>query len=257
MERYQVILAYDGSDFHGFQRQGRSRTVQLEVETALRKLGWKDASILAAGRTDSGVHALGQVIAFDLEWAHSTEDLKRALNANLPVNVAIQAVQGAAADFHPRFDALSRRYVYHIYCAEDRNPLRDHYAWRVWPAVELDILQQAASFLPGVHDFAAFGSPMKPGGNTVREVFAAGWQAEQGGLRFDICANAFLYRMVRRSVYLLVQVAHGRLSLQNLQAGVLEAHEMIAGLAPSAGLVLTEVCYPDKQEVNVHEAFGA
>jgi Pseudouridylate synthase len=103
MARYQVKIAYDGSEFFGFQRQGETRTVQLEIENALRVIGWVGQSITAAGRTDTGVHASGQVIAFDFEWKHSEETLKKALNANLPEDVAVHAVKVANEDFPPPF----------------------------------------------------------------------------------------------------------------------------------------------------------
>ena len=110
MARYKVILAYDGTDFLGYQRQGKTRTVQLVVEAALVKLGWEGTTILTAGRTDSGVHASGQVVAFDLDWAHSTDDLVRALNANLPDDVAVKDGAQVVDDFHPRYDAVERTY---------------------------------------------------------------------------------------------------------------------------------------------------
>ena len=114
MGRYQVILAYDGTDFNGFQRQASNkiRTVQGTVEAALRRIGWQGKSVLAAGRTDTGVHAFGQVITFDHEWKHSSEDLLAAINANLPQDVAARAVELAKPDFHPRFDAVARCYYY-------------------------------------------------------------------------------------------------------------------------------------------------
>ena len=121
----KLLLAYDGTHFFGFQRQGQARTVQLEVEAALRQLDWQGRTILSAGRTDSGVHASGQVIAFDLEWAHGPEELGRAMNANLPEDVAVKAVEVAAADFHPRFDATARCYRYQVLFAPQRDPLRE------------------------------------------------------------------------------------------------------------------------------------
>src|SRR3972149_5342156 len=110
MARYKVILAYDGAAFSGMQRQANSRSVQAVVEATLRPLGWRDKSILVAGRTDAGVHARGQVIAFDLDWAHSLEDLVNAVNAELPLDGAAQRGFRAKADFHPRYDAKARRY---------------------------------------------------------------------------------------------------------------------------------------------------
>jgi len=245
MAHYQVILAYDGTHFAGYQRQARSRTVQGVVEAALEQLGWHGKGILSAGRTDTGVHASGQVIAFDLDWAHPEKELVQALNANLPVDVAARSVSLADPEFHPRYGAKARRYRYHLFCDEVRDPLREQYAWRVWPAVDPDRLQAAAAALTGSHDFAAFGSPLRPGGSTVRKVFSADWQAVDGKLMFDVVANAFLYHMVRRLVFLQVQAGQGRLTLEDLKGGISSQVPQKPGLAPPQGLVLAEVYYFD------------
>ena len=143
MARYKVILAYDGTNFHGFQRQENGRTVQASFETALRNIGWQDAAISAAGRTDSGVHASGQVVSFEFDWQHSHEAMRDALNANLPPDVAAQAVADTEDDFHPRHSAKARRYCYRLFCSRTRQPLRERYAWRIWPEVSLDKLNDA------------------------------------------------------------------------------------------------------------------
>ncbi len=249
MERYQVIIAYDGTNFQGFQRQGRSRTVQAVVEEALRQLGWCERTILFAGRTDSGVHASGQVIAFDLEWRHPYDALQRAINRYLPEDVSAISVAAADADFHPRYHALARQYHYTLFCQAWRDPLREHHAWRVWPAVQAELLIQSAACLPGVHDFAAFGSPLKPGGTTVRTVFRADWvQEDNGQWSFRIAANAFLYRMVRRLVLLQVLVGQQRLSLNQFAAALQNPQPLTPGLAKPNGLVLEQVFYPSKAE---------
>ena len=249
MARYQIILAYDGTDFLGSQRQASSRTVQSELEKALRRIGWQGNSILLAGRTDTGTHASGQVAAFDLDWVHGLDKLQDALNANLPSDMAVHSVGQAADGFHPRYDATSRRYRYRLFCAGVREPLRERYAWRVWPAVT--DLQPLAAIWPGTHDFAVFGTPLRPGGNTVRKVFSAEWRREADEWIFDIQADAFLYRMVRRLVYVQVAVGQGRLSAPQLE-WALESRpevrqaaqgEIPAGLAPAAGLALIEVRY--------------
>ncbi len=247
MERYKVTLAYDGTQFYGYQRQGGARTVQLEVEAALRKLNWQGRAILSSGRTDRGVHAAGQVIAFDLDWAHSPDELGRALNANLPEDVAVKAVEIAGPDFHPRYNAISRCYHYHLWFAPERDPLRDRYAWRVWPPCDWQSLQAAARLLPGVHDFAAFGAPLRAGGSTIRTVLQAGWQRkdEDGSLLFQVTANAFLYHMVRRMVFVQVLVGQQRLDLEDLQQAVEHASPLTPGLAPPEGLVLKAVHYTD------------
>jgi len=248
MAHYQVILAYDGTDFEGFQRQGSARTVQLVVENALRCLNWQGQTILASGRTDTGVHAAGQVVAFELDWEHTTEQLGRALNANLPHDVSVKSVETSDADFHPRYSARARTYQYHIFCQPERHPLYDRFAWRVWPPVELQKLHSAANLLAGTHDFAAFGTPPKSGGCTERTVFQARWEPQASGLLFEVTANAFLYHMVRRMVYLQVQVGQNRLELERLEKAVLEAQPQTPGLAPSCGLVLWKVWYVDWQE---------
>jgi tRNA pseudouridine38-40 synthase len=259
MARYQVILAYDGTDFQGFQRQAKARTVQGVVETALRQINWQGRVLLSAGRTDTGVHGAGQVVAFDLDWAHTPVELGRALNANLPADVAVKQVLEAAPTFHPRYDAKGRLYQYQIFCQTDRDPLRDRFAWRVWPEIDLALLQQAARLLPGTHDFAAFGTPPKPGGSTIREVFWTRWESQAGGLLFEVAANGFLYHMVRRMVYLQVLVSQNRLELAHLAQAVLAAQPQPPGLAPAHGLVLKEVWYEENRggwSTGCHEIEG-
>ena len=249
MARYKIILAYDGTAFFGSQRQAETRTVQGVVEYALHKLCWQDQSILLAGRTDTGVHASGQVAAVDLSWNHPPDDLLRALNSLLPADVAARSVEPVAVDFHPRFGALSRSYRYEIICDPHRDPLKERYVWRVWPAPDFDRLQAAAGDLIGTHDFATFGAPPRSGGSTIRKVEAAHWSQTGHRLTFEVTANAFLYHMVRRMVLVQVSVGQGK-----LEAGVisraLEHPEsqpmMFQGLAPSQGLTLVEVAYPSK-----------
>ena len=251
MARYQVTLAYDGTHFLGFQRQGKSRTVQVVVEAALRQLGWQGKTLLAAGRTDTGVHASGQVIAFDLDWTHDLAALGRAMNANLPQDVAVQLVAVAADDFHPRFDARSRTYQYRVYCEPNRSPLHDRFAWRVWPAAALEKLQVAASLFEGTYDFAAFGTPPRVNGSTIRTVYRANWERLSGGLLFEITANAYLYHMVRRIVFLQVLAGQGHLDLAELKLGIEAAQPQTPGLAPPQGLALTKVNYAaSEQELN-------
>lgn len=253
MERYQVILAYDGTQFQGFQRQKKARTVQGVVEESLRLLGWRGQSILAAGRTDAGVHATGQVIAFDLHWVHSEAELLRALNAHLPPDVAARRLGIASENFHPRYAARARRYQYRLFCDGIRAPLEERYAWRVWPEVSIAQMQQATTHLHGAHDFAAFGAPHHPEGSTVREISRAMWCEDGRHLVFEIVGNAFLYHMVRRLVSFLVNIGQGQESpdqmLEYLENG---QQTGVMGLAPAHGLCLCEVIYPadlyDKKE---------
>jgi tRNA pseudouridine38-40 synthase len=245
MAHYKVILAYDGTEFIGFQRQSKGRTVQASVESALRKIGWEDTSITGAGRTDTGVHASGQVVGFEYEWDHSAEDLRDAINANLPADIAALSAERVGSEFHSRFSAIARCYQYRLFFDKVRQPLRERYAWRVWPPISMDLVEAAAEKLVGKHDFSAFGSPQQPGGSTIREIFSASWRIDQEYVLFEILGNAFLYHMVRRLVSFQIEIGQGKRNLnviEDLLKG--EQMELVQGLAPAKGLNLNEVTYP-------------
>ena len=255
MARYQLTLAYDGTDFFGSQRQVKRRTVQGELEKALCKLGWAEPSVIMAGRTDTGVHATGQVASFELDWSHSDGQLVRALNAVLPADMAVHQAWMVYAKFHPRFDALSRRYRYRLFCQPLRHPIRERFAWRVWPAIRDDLLAETATLFLGTHDFSAFGSPTTPTGGTVRTVMKAEWfQTENDGMwHFEVQADAFLYRMVRRLVFVQVAIAQGKVPAEIIARSLAKqasAEKLPAGLAPANGLTLVEVGYAAKQQMS-------
>jgi tRNA pseudouridine38-40 synthase len=254
MARYQLTLAYDGTDFFGSQRQAlhtaaSRRTVQGELEKALCKLGWAGRSVLMSGRTDTGVHATGQVASFDLDWSHSDEELVRALNALLPADMAVHQARVVHTRFHPRFDASFRHYRYKLFCQPLRHPIRERFAWRVWPSISAETLAETAKLFLGTHDFSAFGSPTTPRGGTVRTVMKAEWsqpREAEDEWHFDVQANAFLYRMVRRLVFLQVAVAQRKVSASAITNSFVEqapAEKLPAGLAPAHGLTLVEVAY--------------
>ncbi|HEY9152388.1 MAG TPA: tRNA pseudouridine(38-40) synthase TruA [Anaerolineales bacterium] len=246
MALYKLILAYDGTAFSGSQRQANRRTVQGELEKALRGIGWSGRSVTLAGRTDTGVHASAQVAAFDLEWNHGLERLRSALNANLPDDMAVKNVEVADAKFHPRFDAASRCYHYRLFCQNVRDPLGEKMAWRVWPAFDEEMLGDAAQVFLGQHDFSAFGSPSREQSSTTRTVMFSEWKRLDGEWQYEVRADAFLYRMVRRLVFVQVEVAQGK-CLKETVVKALERpqtkNEIPAGLAPAHGLTLVEVTY--------------
>lgn len=251
MAHYQIILAYDGTDFLGSQRQAENhRTVQGELENALRKMGWSGKSVLMAGRTDAGVHACGQVASFDLNWRHGLEALVNALNANLPADMAVLRAETAPDSFHPRFDAAARRYRYRIFSRPQRDPLRERYAWRVFPAPKENVLNALAAMLPGIHDFAAFGSPPRPNGSTKRQIFQAQWKKQADEWHFEVQANAFLYHMVRRLVRSQIVIAQGKFPQEIFARALAEQAELPSGIAPPNGLTLVDVSYPDNLQIN-------
>ncbi len=247
MARYKIILAYDGTSMAGSQRQAEARTAQSVLETVLCRLGWQGKSILMAGRTDTGVHAAGQVATFDLDWKHGTDVLVKALNGNLPYEMSVSSAAEVPGDFHPRFDARSRRYRYRIYCSPTRDPLRERFAWRQWPEFDLIALMEAASCLIGTHDFTAFGTPPRPGSSTVRTVTLANWRNLDDEWTFEVQANAFLYHMVRRLVFVQVAVGQGKFPARVVAEMLAKGHSVVpAGLAAPCGLTLVEVTYPEK-----------
>ncbi len=239
----RAVVAYDGTDYGGFQRQANAPTVQAVLEAALAQVTRETISVLAAGRTDAGVHAAGQVIAFDTAWRHSLHDLRRALNAVLPADVVALRVEETAPGFHPRYDARSRRYRYTLYNAPIRWPLCRRYSLHVAGPLGVAAMRQAAQVLVGEHDFATFGQPPQ-GQVTTRRVLLAEWGGEPPHLTFDIEANAFLYRMVRSIVGALLRVGRGKVSVDEFAAALAARERGQAGpTAPPHGLCLMEVKY--------------
>ncbi len=253
------VVAYDGTRYRGFQRQDSVPTVQGNLEQALAACTGAEAAVAGAGRTDSGVHATGQVVAADVTWRHEVSALRRAWNANLPLDITMLQLYMAPANFHPRYDALSRTYMYKVlqHAAArpgDRWPLSEGRSWYVPQSLDIAVMNEAAAVLLGTHSFAGFG-PAPGGGHTIRELFEARWHTDgvipeaqlyEPVLRivFTITANAFLYRMARRIVAALVKVGKGEWNLNNVQA-VLRAKDASASPppAPAQGLILGKVTY--------------
>ena len=250
MKRYAAILAYDGTDYQGFQRQpAPTPTIQAAVESAVTAVTRCACAVIGAGRTDTGVHALGQVIAFDVDWKHSEAELLSAINANLPLDIALQRLW-RRDDFHPRYDARWRQYAYRVVTVRARNPLLNRSAWQlVGEKLNLDAMRKAAATCLGEHDFAAFGTPPQRGsGNTVRQIFQSRWETAPmdygASYIYRIRGTAFLYHMVRRLVGAMVQVGRGKLSLAGFDA-ILRSRDIERPkvLAPPQGLVLEAVGY--------------
>jgi tRNA pseudouridine38-40 synthase len=218
--------------------------VQEALERVVQRLTGQRTRIRYAGRTDAGVHALGQVIAADLRWRHSLADLERAWNALLPADIAVREVASVVdMSFHPRFSARSRMYRYSVWTAPWRSPMHQRYAHHEPRPLDVERMNQAATLLVGVHDFATFGQPTQ-GESTVREVLWAGWKDTGQILTFEIEANAFLRRMVRTIVGTLLAVGKGQRSVESIGA-VLAARDrsLAAPPAPACGLCLVEVKY--------------
>lgn len=247
MTRFRATLAYDGTAYKGFQIQPNTPTIQGTIEDALDYILKHPTRVNAAGRTDAGVHASGQVIAFDAEWKHGNEAFLRAINSRLPKDIALQDIR-QQADFHPRFDALSRTYRYQLAVVEVRQPLLTKRAWQVQHDMDVVVMQRAATCLIGEHDFASFGNPPQ-GNNTVRTLFRSLWHIEEMPYGkqyvYEVEGTAFLHHMVRRLVGLQVVVASGQISLDKFEE-VFQSRDLNQNkwIAPPYGLTFTEVKYP-------------
>ncbi len=240
---FRAVVEYDGTDYHGFQFQLDRRSVQGVLEEALGKVTGQVTRVAGAGRTDAGVHARGQVIAFCVSWRYGIADLLRALNAILPRDVAFLSLEVAPEGFHPRHSAQNRWYRYTILNQPLRSPLSRRWALYVSKPLDVNCMSQAAASLVGKHDFATFGQPLR-GQHTVRQVLRADWWREKAFLYFDIEANAFLQKMVRSLVGTLLQVGTGKLSPEGFRQRLAVCDRSLAGpTAPPHGLCLMAVSY--------------
>ncbi len=236
-------MEYDGTDFSGFQSQTDRRTVQGELEQAVSKVAHKDRIIIyGSGRTDAGVHASGQVIAFDMEWKHTSEELLRAINACLPQDIVVRTLDVTSFDFNPRRCARWRSYQYRIYNAPIRSPLHIRKSWHVQAKLDLGAMESAGECLIGEHDFASFGRSPDKLGHTTRTVSRLDWRANKESIIVEIEANAFLYRMVRSIVGTLYMVGVGSWESSVVEQ-VLQAKDRNKSgpLAPPQGLTLTNI----------------
>jgi len=240
----RATVEYDGASFRGFQRQRSARTVQGALEDAIQAATGDEVTVAGAGRTDSGVHAEGQVIAFSTQTRLSDATLLKALNAHLPADVVVGELATAAPDFDPRRDATARIYQYRIEQRPVRPALHRARAWHVAQPLDLARMQSAASHLVGTHDFDAFTTGPQTG--TQREVYAIEVWRKGSAIFIRIAANAFLYRMVRRIVGTLVRTGRGDIDPADVAALLRPASRAeVRATAPARGLTLLRVEYSD------------
>ncbi len=246
--RFRLTLHYDGSAFLGWQLQPRGRTVQGEVEAALERLTGARRPVVASGRTDTGVHATGQVAAVTLPSRWTGQDLLRALNAVLPADLWVEEVRAVSPGFHPRYDALARSYRYQLgLAARARSPFHRRWCWPLEGEADLDSLHRGAGLILGEHSFRAFGKAGQEERGDRCVVDRAEWVGwGELGLAFHITANRFLHHMVRYLVGTMVDVALGRRGLEELVELLTEPGTPLrtSPPAPPQGLFLARVDYP-------------
>ncbi len=238
----RATVAYDGTDFLGFQWQADGRTVQGVIEAALQQITQAPIRVVGAGRTDTGVHARGQVIGFRANWRHSLADLQRAMNAVLPADVAVSELGAAEIEWHPRFSAQRRFYRYTVLNQPLRSPLDRRYAHLVGEPLDRAAMQAGADLLVGEHDFASFGQPTQ-GESTTRRILSAQWRSDGAWFVFDVVGNAFLRGMVRSLVGTLLYVGRGFWPTERVAAILAGCDRALAAPAPPCGLCLMQVEY--------------
>jgi tRNA pseudouridine38-40 synthase len=276
MPTYKITLAYDGTGFIGWQRQASGVSVQGLVEDAVRPIAGADVAVAGAGRTDAGVHALGQVASFALDRVVDSRTLVRAMNARLPAEVRVLSAETVAASFHARFSACGKSYQYRIWNADVLDPFERAYTWHVTGALDLTAMSRGASYIEGEHDFAAFQAGDSTAKSTVRKVFHCGVRIAEWAVRssygtdpvpyvppgisysagiaqsslarsmilVDVSGDGFLRHMVRTLVGSLVDIGRGRRRAEWIQELLAGRRRTDAGpTTPARGLFLVSVDY--------------
>jgi tRNA pseudouridine38-40 synthase len=249
LNKFILLIEYDGTQYHGFQWQVGLPTIQNELEQAIRRFCGQSSRVMAASRTDAGVHAKGQVVGF---WAKSTLDtmtLVRALNYYLPGDIAVKAAYRAGDDFNVRRDALSREYHYYILNSDTRSPFSQRFALFVPKKLDIQAMDEACQLIRGEHDFVSFASSLDGSKSTLRNVYEAGIEKKGEFTVFRIVASSFLPHQVRSTVGLLIRLGLGKMDVEDFR-DIMEAKSLgLAGpVSHACGLCLEKVNYPEPLE---------
>jgi tRNA pseudouridine38-40 synthase len=253
--RVALIIEYDGTDYYGFQFQADQPTVQSELEQAILRLTGEQTRVTAASRTDTGVHALGQVVSFRTGSNLPLGNFVSGLNYYLPAAIAVKASYRLGKGFHIQRTAVSRQYEYRILNTPNRSPLRERFSYLVTEPLNLTLMQEACQSLIGEHDFSSFtsgtGSQMI---NTVRKVIRADLRHEADMVIFTIVANSFLTHQVRNTVGALIKVGLDKINPKEFYSIIERKRLGMAGpKVPASGLYLVQVNYPLSFEEEINE----
>lgn len=244
MRNLKFTLAYDGTRLVGWQRQAEGDSVQGLLEDALARFEGAPVTVHGAGRTDAGVHALGQVASAHVTFAHDTETLVRALNAQLPEDVRVMAIEEVPPDFHARFSARSKTYRYQIRHGRIADPFERTYVWHMPERLKVEAMRAAAAVLVGTHDFAAFQSAGSPTRDTVRTLTSSTLTDDDGRMTYEVSGDGFLRHMVRAIVGTLVEIGRGFRDPESMSPLLRGSARADAGpTAPPQGLFLVRVDY--------------
>jgi tRNA pseudouridine38-40 synthase len=250
MPSFKITVAYDGGPFVGWQRQAEGVSIQGLIEDALRELDGRDVTVTGAGRTDAGVHAFAQVASFTLTRDTPPDVVVRALNGKLPQEIRVRSAEEVPASFHARFSATSKRYRYRLWNADVLNPFERAYVWHVPGPLDIAAMAEAARFVEGKHDFAAFQTVGGAGGPTERVITLSKVTSNEDGLvSYDVEGDGFLRHMVRAIVGTLVDIGRGRRGAEWMRDVIASRDRSQAGqTAPAHGLFLVRVGYGDSRD---------
>ena len=253
-----MFIEYDGTSYHGFQIQPNDVTIQEELENALNKIVHKKIRLEFAGRTDSGVHALAQVVAFNVDESAQIDTYVNAMNHYLPEDISVKCCHKVSDDFDPRRHAVSRHYRYSLLLDTSRSPLTRRYLYRITDDIDIDSMKSASQIMLGTHDFKFFSTASKDQFlNTIRTIFSIDINLNDKIINVDIVGNAFLTSQVRRMVAVLVQIGKRKLfesDLKNMLNLETEQKYSVSTLPPQ-GLCLVEVKYKEFSH-EVGEKYG-
>jgi tRNA pseudouridine38-40 synthase len=244
--KFVLLIEYDGTQYHGFQWQVGLPTIQDELEQAIRRFCGQSSRVMAASRTDAGVHAKGQVVSFWAKSALDTVTLVRAINYYLPGDIVVKAAYSVNDDFNVRRDALSREYQYYILNSSTRSPFSQRFALFIPKTLDVEAMSEACQLIQGEHDFASFASSIDDGRSTLRNVYEAGVERKGDFTIFRIVANSFLPHQVRSTIGLLIRLGLGKIGIEDFR-DIMEARVLgLAGpLSQACGLCLEKVSYPE------------
>lgn len=249
MERLKCIINYDGSRFSGFQIQPKKRTVQGELEKALMKMHkGNHIRIQASGRTDTGVHALGQTIHFDSPYDIPTSNWKQALNTLLPDDLYVKGVIVVPGTFHARYDAVEKEYRYYVWHEKEPDVFKRNYAYHFPYKLDISVIQKACTYLEGTHDFTTFSSAKATTkGSKERTLYQVSCIKQGNEIEFILRGNGFLYNMVRIIVGVLLDIGQGRRKPSDIKHLLAQKDRQLVGeTIPSQGLYLWRVAYSEE-----------
>lgn len=247
MRRIRLIVEYDGTEYVGWQLQANGSSVQGMLEKELSALTHENVRVHGSGRTDSGVHALAQVVHFDTDCRIPAEKIPYALNVNLPDDIRVKyGDEPQRQDFHARFDVRRKHYRYTVYRAKHASAFSSKYALHNYRELDVEKMQRAASHILGEHDFAAFKSEGVELRSTVRTMYHSGWTLDGDYLYYDVCGSGFMYNMVRILVGTMLEIGRGHIDEDSIKTALLSCDRRSAGAtAPCHGLMMTRVEYDD------------